>query len=91
MAKMTDIESDAIAAWLNGNTPKKYPTGHSAVYDEFGNKRSVVKLKLANLAKRLRRVRNYQRMTYADLSTTLRSPADEIMRACRRHNIDTAD
>lgn len=84
---MTEQEQRAIAIWLESNTPKKYPTGYSAVWDEFGNKRAGLKFRLASIAKRVRKVRGHRFMSYLQISEVLSVDADEVMEACVKHNI----
>jgi hypothetical protein len=91
MTNLTEQEQEAINAWLEKNKPKKFPTGYSAIFDEFGNKRAGLKFRLAALSKRIRRVRGYTSMTYVQLAHQLAVNADEVMAACIKHNIPTAD
>lgn len=84
---MTEQEQRAVAIWLESNTPKKYPTGYSAVWDEFGNKRAGLKFRLASIAKRVRKVRGHRFMSYVQISDVLSVDADEVMEACVKHNI----
>lgn len=91
MAQMTEDEEKAIKNWLSSNTPVHYPTGHSAIYDEFGNKMAGRKFRLTALAKKIRQVRGYSEMTYAQIARRLVTNADEVKAACRKHNIVTND
>jgi|GEM_PF-3261373 len=91
MAQMTDDEKKAVETWLTSNKPVHYPTGHSAIYDEFGNKMAGRKFRLTALAKRIRQVRGYSEMTYHQIAKRLASNADEVKAACRKHNIVTND
>lgn len=84
---MTEQEQRAVAIWLESNTPKKYPTGYSAVWDEFGNKRAGLKFRLASIAKRVRKLRGHRFMSYVQISDALSVDADEVMEACVKHNI----
>lgn len=84
---MTEQEQRAVEIWLESNTPKKYPTGYSAVWDEFGNKRAGLKFRLASIAKRVRKVRGHRFMSYLQISEVLSVDADEVMEACVKHNI----
>lgn len=91
MGQMTEDEVRAIAEWTASNKPKRFLTGHSAIFDEFGNKRAGLKFRLAALSKRIRRVRGYTSMTYVQIAHQLAVNADEVMAACVKHNIPTAD
>jgi hypothetical protein len=84
---VTEQEQRAVEIWLKSNKPKKYPTGYSAIWDEFGNKRAGLKFRLASTAKRVRKVRGHRFMSYVQLSDVLSVDADEIMEACVKHNI----
>lgn len=84
---MTEQEQRAVAIWLESNTPKKYPIGYSAVWDEFGNKRAGLKFRLASIAKRIRKVRGHRFMSYLQISEVLSVDADEVMESCVKHNI----
>lgn len=90
MAELTDSEENAIAEWLKTNKPRRYPTGYSAIMDEFGNKRTGLKFRLAALSKRIRKVRGYENMTFQELATRLKAHPSEIMATCDKHNIPTA-
>ena len=91
MTILTDQEREAISAWMNKNKPRKFPTGYSAIYDEFGNKRAGLKFRLASLSKRIRRLRGHEVMTYEQIAHHLAVNADEVMASCLKHNIPTAD
>jgi hypothetical protein len=89
MPELTDDERAAIDSWLAKNKPRKYPTGYSAIYDEFGQKRTGLKFRLANLSKRIRRVRGHESMTHEEIAERLKVHQAEIMAACEKHNIRT--
>lgn len=91
MAQMTEDEKKAIETWMSSNKPTRYPTGHSAIYDEFGNKMAGRKFRLTSLAKRIRQVRGYSEMTYSQIAKRLASNVDEVKAACTKHNIVTND
>jgi len=84
---VTEQEQEAINEWLKNNKPTVYPIGHSAIWDEFGNKRAGLKFRLASTAKRIRKVRGHRFMSYVQLSERLSVDADEIMETCKKHNI----
>jgi len=85
---LTDQEQDAINAWLKENKPVKYPTGYSSIYDEFGNKRTSLKFRMAGIAKRIRTaMKKSPNMTYHDLAKHLVLPYDDIVAVCKKHNI----
>ena len=90
MADLTDQEQQAIEEWLKNNKPRRYPTGYSAIVDEFGNKRTGLKFRLATLSKRIRKVRGHEDMTFQELALRLKAHPSEIMAACDKHNIPTA-
>lgn len=90
MAELTEQEQNAIAEWLQTNKPRRYPTGYSAIVDEFGNKRTGLKFRLATLSKRIRKVRGYEGMTFQELALRLKAHPSEIMATCDKHNIPTA-
>ena len=90
MADLTDQEQQAIEEWLKTNKPRRYPTGYSAIVDEFGNKRTGLKFRLASLSKRIRKVRGYEGMTFQEIGERLKAHPSEIMAACEKHNIPTA-
>lgn len=88
MPDLTEQEQHAIDVWLENNTPTRYPTGYSSVYDEFGNKRSSLKFRMAGVAKRIRStLKKYPNMTYKDLADTLVLPYDDVVAVCKKHNI----
>lgn len=91
MTSLTEQEQEAINAWLTKNQPKKFPTGYSAIVDEFGNKRAGLKFRLASLSKRIRKLRGHTSMTYEEIAIRLAVNADEVMASCIKHNISTAD
>jgi hypothetical protein len=88
---VNEQERQAVEIWLQSNNPKKYPIGYSGIYDDFGNKRAGLKFRLASTAKRVRKVRNHNLMTYTQLSEHLMIDADEIMSACLKHNIEVGE
>lgn len=90
MGHLTDSEANAIAEWLKTNKPRRYPAGYSAIVDEFGNKRTGLKFRLAALSKRIRKVRGYEGMTFQEIGERLKAHPSEIMAACEKHNIHTA-
>jgi len=88
MGHLTEQEQDAIDAWLEHNKPIKYPTGYSSLYDEFGNKRSTLKFRMAGLAKRIRTaIKKDPTLTYEGLAKSLVLPFDDVVAVCRKHNI----
>jgi len=88
MGDLTPEEQSAIDAWLNKNKPVKYPTGHSSVYDEFGNKRVTLRFRMAGIAKRIRStLKKDPTMTYDELAEYLIMPYDDVVAVCRKHNI----
>lgn len=88
MSQLTEEEQSAIDAWLSKNRPVRYPTGHSSVYDEFGNKRTSLKFRMAGIAKRIRSyIKKDPSMTYRDLANELVLPYDDIVSVCKKHNI----
>ena len=90
MGHLTDSEANAIEEWLKTNKPRRYPTGYSAIVDEFGNKRAGLKFRLATLSKRIRKVRGYENMTFEEIADRLKVHSAEVMAACEKHNIPTA-
>ena len=84
---LSEEEQAAVDEWLKKNKPKKYPTGYSAIYDEFGRKRSSLKFRLASLAKRIRKVRGHQGMTHKQLADRLNASESEVIAACDKHEI----
>lgn len=88
MGHLSEQEQQAIDAWLEKNKPVRYPTGFSSIYDEFGNKRTTLKFRMAGIAKRIRAaLKKYPDMTYEDLATHLVLPYDDVVAVCRKHNI----
>jgi hypothetical protein len=85
---LSDEEQKAVEAWMKKNKPKKYPTGHSAIFDEFGRKRSSLKFRLASLSKRIRSVKGHKNMTVSDLADRLDVTEDEVFAACEKHGIE---
>jgi antitoxin component HigA of HigAB toxin-antitoxin module len=85
---LSDEERKAVEAWMKRNKPKKYPTGHSAIYDEFGRKRSSLKFRLASLSKRIRAVKGHKTLTIEQLADKLDVPEDEVFAACDKHDIE---
>lgn len=91
MGRLTEDEQQAIEKWLEKNKPVKYPTGHSSIYDEFGNKRSSLKFRMAGIAKRIRTaIKKDPSLSYADLADLLVLPYDDIVAVCKKHNIKVA-
>jgi hypothetical protein len=91
MGTLTQQEQDAIEDWLAENRPIKYPTGYSSIYDEYGNKRSTLKFKMAGYAKRIRTaLKKNPDMTYEDLSKQLLLSFDDVVSVCRKHNIEVS-
>lgn len=85
---LTEQEQAAIDAWLKDNTPIKYPTGHSSIYDEFGNKRVSLKFRMAGIAKRIRSALSKDAsLSHRDLANMLVLPYDDIVAVCKKHNI----
>jgi len=92
MSELTEQEQQAINAWLEKNKPVRYPTGYSSVYDEFGNKRSSLKFRMAGIAKRIRTsLKRNPDLSYDDLASTLVLPVDDIIAVCRKHNIEVSE
>jgi hypothetical protein len=88
MGTLTEQEQSAIDAWLEKNKPIKYPTGYSSIYDEFGNKRSTLKFRMAGIAKRIRTaLKKDPSLTYEDLARDLTLSFDDVVAVCRKHNI----
>ena len=86
---LTEQEQDAINAWLKENKPVRYPTGYSSIYDEFGQKRTSLKFRMAGIAKRIRTaLKKSPNMTHHDLAKYLVLPYDDIVAVCRKHNIE---
>jgi len=85
---LNDEEQRAVDEWLKKNKPKQYPTGYSAIYDEFGRKRSGLKFRLASLSKRIRKLRGHKAMTYAEIADRLNAAEDEVFATCDKHNIE---
>lgn len=86
---LTEQEKSAIDAWLTANKPTRYPTGYSSIYDEFGNKRSSLKFRMAGVAKRIRTaIKKDPDMTYQDLAYSLVLPYDDVVAVCKKHNIE---
>lgn len=91
MGTLTQQEQDAIADWLAKNKPIKYPTGYSSIYDEYGNKRSTLKFKMAGYAKRIRTaLKKNPDMKYEELSKQLFLSFDDVVSVCRKHNIEVS-
>ena len=89
---LTEQEQAAINAWLKENKPVKYPTGYSSIYDEFGNKRTSLKFRMAGIAKRIRTaLKKSPNMTYQDLAKHLVLPYDDIVAVCKKHNIKVSE
>lgn len=84
---LSEQEQAAVDEWLKKNKPKKYPTGYSAIYDEFGRKRSSLKFRLASIAKRIRRLRGHQQMTIKEIADRLGAEENEVFAACDKHEI----
>lgn len=85
---LTDEEQSAIDEWLSKNKPVRYPTGYSSIYDEFGQKRTSLKFRMAGIAKRIRTaLKKNPDMTCSDLAKSLVLPYDDIKAVCRKHNI----
>lgn len=85
---LTEEEQKAINEWLKTNKPVKYPTGYSSIYDEFGNKRSSLKFRMAGVAKRIRAaLKRDPKMSYDGLADTLVLPYDDVVAVCKKHNI----
>lgn len=88
MSQLTDEEQSAIEKWLQSNKPVRYPTGYSSIYDEFGNKRSSLKFRMAGIAKRIRTaLRKDNSLSYRDLADILTLPYDDIVSVCKKHDI----
>lgn len=88
MGHINDAERSAIDAWLAKNKPIKYPTGHSSIYDEFGQKRTTLKFRMSGIAKRIRSALKLEpTLTYSQLAEKLVLPLDDVKAVCQRHNI----
>ena len=87
MARMSDDEQKAIDEWLEENEPTKYPTGHSSIYDEFGNKRVSVRFRLAGVAKKVRAVTGYSGLTAKQIAGKIAETEDTVKAACKKHRI----
>ncbi len=86
---LSEQEQAAVDAWLKKNRPVKYPTGHSSIYDTFGNKRTSLKFRMAGIAKRIRTaLKRDPSMTHDDLATHLVLPYDDVVAVCKKHNIE---
>jgi len=92
MGQLNEQEQAAIIAWLENNKPVRYPTGYSSIYDEFGNKRSSLKFRMAGVAKRIRTaIKKDPNITYEGLADTLVLPYDDVVAVCKKHNIEVID
>lgn len=88
MGKLNKDEIKAIESWLLTNKPIKYPTGHSSIYDSYGNKRSSLKFRMAGIAKRIRTaLKKDPGLTHQDLASKLTLPCDDVVAVCKKHNI----
>lgn len=88
MGHLTDQEQEAIDEWLSKNKPIKYPTGYSSIFDEYGNKRSTLKFRMAGLAKRIRTaIKKDPTLTYEGLARDLTLSFDDVVAVCKKHNI----
>lgn len=87
MGRMSDDEQDAISAWLENNKPVKYPTGYSSIYDEFGNKRTSVRFRLAGVAKKIRAVPGHGALTAETIGAKIAEDPDTVRAACKKHRI----
>lgn len=88
MGELTPQEQSAVTEWLERNKPVKYPTGHSSIYDEFGNKRVTLKFRMAGIAKRIRSaLKKDDTLTHKDLADHLVMSYDDVVAVCRKHNI----
>ena len=89
---LTEQEQNAIDAWLKENKPVKYPTGFSSLYDEFGQKRTTLKFRMAGIAKRIRTaLKKDPSLTHEDLAVHLVLPYDDVVAVCRKHNIEVSE
>lgn len=85
---LSEEEQAAVDAWLKKNKPVKYPTGFSSLYDEFGQKRSSLKFRMAGIAKRIRTaLKRNPELSHEDLATHLVLPYDDVVAVCKKHNI----
>lgn len=87
MARMSDDEQKAIDEWLEQNKPTKFPTGHSSIYDEFGNKRVSVRFRLAGVAKKIRSVPGYSGLTAWQIAGKIAETEETVKAACKKHRI----
>jgi len=87
MGRMSDAEQNAIEAWLEKNKPIKYPTGYSSIYDEFGNKRTSVRFRLAGVAKKVRALNGYASLTHEQIAAKIAEDPDTVKAACKKHRI----
>lgn len=88
MSELTPQEQQAIDDWLKKNKPVRYPTGYSSIYDEFGNKRSSLKFRMAGIAKSVRSaLKKDPSLSHQDLADRLVLPHDDIVAVCKKHNI----
>ena len=78
----------AIDAWLAKNTPTKYPTGYSGIYDEFGRKRNGRRFMLEHLSKRIRRLLKRKSMSAEEIASTLCVPLCDVTDCVKKHNIE---
>lgn len=86
---LSEQEQAAVDAWLAKNKPIKYPTGYSSLYDEFGQKRSSLKFRMAGIAKRIRTaLKKSPHMDYEYLANHLVLPYDDVRAVCKKHNIE---
>jgi len=85
---LSEQEQSAVDAWLKENRPVKYPTGYSSIYDEFGQKRTSLKFRMAGIAKRIRTaLKRDPSMSHDDLAIHLARPYDDVVAVCKKHNI----
>ena len=88
MGQLSDQEQAAVDAWLNKNKPTRYPTGYSSIFDEYGNKRTSLKFRMAGIAKRIRTaLKKEPSLTYQDLAKRLTLPYDDVVAVSKKHNI----
>lgn len=87
MGRISEQEQDAIDAWLSKNRPIQYPTGHSSLYDEFGNRRTTVRFRLAGVAKKVRAISGYGAMNADEIGKRIAETPDTVRAACKKHRI----
>lgn len=91
MKHLNPEEQRAIQAWLANNEVTQCRLGESGIYDEFGDPLEKSAKAYRILAKKIRKLRGYERLTHKQIADQLGERLIDVRTTCQRHRIEVSD